>query len=59
MTVLEVLNAVNANLKMITVSGEENLDRLLGSIRAIKQCIEAISKQPAKEEPEHADPDPE
>lgn len=74
MTLLEVLTAVKSTLNEIQVKGEDNLDRLLGSIRAVGNCITTLSTPPASDtmtqepepveaEPEegnnHADPDPE
>lgn len=72
MTILEVLTAVKGTLNEIYVSGEDNLDKLLGSIRAVSNCIAFLSAPPAPPAPEpepkepepeegndHADPDPE
>ena len=40
----QILNNVIATLDNVTVKGYDNLDRLLGSIHALKECVEAINR---------------
>ena len=59
MTVLEALSSINNTLKTITVSGEENLDKMLGCIRGLNSCISALNAPPKQEVEKNENSDPE
>lgn len=46
----QVLKAVINTLNGVTVSGRENMDRLLGSIVALERCVAQLGAQNAAAE---------